>query len=187
MEAEAVGAGCERGEAAVKPVMDVLLLYEDLGTALRAKQSLDLLSGQFCAAAGWGTRLWRLDLLGEPLLAEQAAIEAAAADVIILALHGRNELRAEARDWLSRWLHHKENRPYALAALLDPEPARPVSDNPVVDYLKRVAEAANADLFFGSCNAPVPKPGTSWCETTERSCDSVGVFESARNRSKPCP
>jgi hypothetical protein len=32
-------------------------------------------------------------------------------------------LRAEARDWLARWLDHKEDRAYALAALLDPEPA----------------------------------------------------------------
>lgn len=150
MEAEAVRAGPERGEAPVKPVLDVLLLYEDLGTALRAKHSLDLLPGQLGGEAGFYTRLWRLDLLGMPLLAEQAAIEAAAADVIVLSLHGRNELRAEVCHWLGRWLDHKEDRPYALAALLDPEPAQLGSDNPVVAYLKRVAEAAHADLFFGS-------------------------------------
>jgi hypothetical protein len=149
MAAETVRAGPERGRAPVKPVLDVLLLYEDLGTALRAKHSLDLLPGQLGLKAGWGTRVWRLDLLGEPLLAEQAAIEATAADVIILSLHGRSELRAEARDWLSRWLDHKEDRPCALAALLDPEPAQPGGDNPVVAYLKRVAEAAHADLFCG--------------------------------------
>ena len=139
MAAETVRAGPERGRAPVKPVLDVLLLYEDLGTALRAKHSLDLLPGQLGLKAGWGTRVWRLDLLGEPLLAEQAAIEATAADVIILSLHGRSELRAEAR----------EDRPCALAALLDPEPAQPGGDNPVVAYLKRVAEAAHADLFCG--------------------------------------
>ena len=187
MEAEAVRAGPERGEAPVKPVLDVLLLYEDLGTALRAKHSLDLLPAQLGTEASWGTRMWRLDLLGEPLLAEQAAIEAAAADVIILSLHGRNELRAEARDWLSRWLHHKEDRPYALAALLDPEPAHPGSDNPVVAYLKRVAEAAHADLFFGSCNASVPAPGSSAGEITEPARDSAAVFEGTPNRAEPRP
>jgi hypothetical protein len=154
MVAKAVRAGPKGGEAPVKPGLEVLLLYEDLGTALRAKHSLDLLPAQLSAAAAWGTRLWRLDLLGEPLLAEQSAIEAAAADVIVLSLHGRNELRAEARDWLSRWLDHKEDRPYALAALLDPESAHPGSDNSVVAYLKRVAEAAHADLFCGFCIAP---------------------------------
>jgi hypothetical protein len=163
MAAEAMRAGPEGTKTPVKPRLDVLLLYEDLGTALRAKHSLDLLPGQLSTEAGWGTRLWRLDLLGEPLLAEQAAIEAAAADVIVLSLHGRTALRAEARDWLSRWLHHKEDRPYALAALLDPEPALPGSDNPVVDYLKRVAEAAHADLFCGFSDAPVATPGSSAC------------------------
>jgi hypothetical protein len=154
MVAKGVRAGPEGGEASVKPGLDVLLLYEDLSTALRAKHSLDLLPGQLSAVAAWGTRLWRIDLLAEPLLAEQSAIEAAAADVIILSLHGRSELRAEARDWLSRWLDHKEDRPYALAALLDPEPAHPGGRNPVVAYLKRVAEAAYADLFCGFCSAP---------------------------------
>jgi hypothetical protein len=153
MPAKAVRAGPERSAAPVKRVVDVLLLYEDLGTALRAKQSLDRLPDQLGLEAGWGTRVWRLDLLGEPLLAEQAAIEAAAADVIILSLHGRNDLRAEARDWLDRWLDRKEDRPYALAALLDPEPAQPGGDNPVVAYLKRVAEAAHADLFCGFSRA----------------------------------
>ena len=149
MPAKAVRAGPERSAAPGKRGVDVLLLYEDLGTALRAKQSLDRLPDQLGLEAGWGTRVWRLDLLGEPLLAEQAAIEAAAADVIILSLHGRTALRAEARDWLSRWLDHKEDRPYALAALLDPEPAEPGCDNPVVAYLKGVAAVAHADLFCG--------------------------------------
>jgi hypothetical protein len=187
MAAEAVWAGPEGGEAPVKPVLGVLLLYEDLATALRAKHSLDLLPGQLSAEPGCGTKLWRLDLLGEPLLAEQAAIEAAAANVIILSLHGRNELRPEACDWLSRWLDHKEDRPYALAALLDPEPAHPRSDNPVVAYLKRVAKAAHADLFFGFCNAPVPTPGSSAGEITERARDSAVVFEGTPNQTESRP
>jgi hypothetical protein len=149
MVARAVRAVPPGDKTPVKPKLDVLLLYEDLGTALRAKHALDSLPCQLGVEGGWGTRLWRLDLLSVPLLAEQAAIEAASADVIILSLHGRTALRAEARDWLSRWLDHKEDRPYALAALLDPEPAPRGSDNPMVADLKRIAEAARADLFFG--------------------------------------
>jgi hypothetical protein len=187
MAAKAVRAGPEGGETPVKPVVDVLLLYEDLGTALRAKHSLDLLPAPFITEAGFRTNLWRLDLLGEPLLAEQAAIEAAGADVIILSLHGRNELRAEARDWLSRWLDHKEDRPYALAAFLDPEPAQPAGDNPVVAYLMRVAEAAHADLFCSFCHAPIPAPGSSASEITERSRDSAAVLEAKPTRAEQRP
>ena len=156
MVARAVRAVPGGDKTPVKPKLDVLLLYEDLGTALRATRSLDLLPGQLGVEAGWSTKLWRLDLLSVPLLAEQAAIEAAAAEVIILSLHGHTALRAEVCHWLRRWLDHKKDRPYALAALLDPEPCRPDIDKPVVAYLKRFTEAANADLFFGFHQVPVP-------------------------------
>jgi len=187
MRAKSVRAGPHESDATLKPVLDALLLYEDIGTALRAKHSLDLLPTPFITEAVWRTNLWRLDLLGEPLLAEQAAIEAAAADVIILSVRGRNEPRAEVRDWLSRWLDHKEDRPYALAALLDPEPAHRGSDNPVVVYLKRVAEAAHADLFCGFCNVPLPVPGYSAGEITERARYLAAVLEGTPNRAESRP
>jgi hypothetical protein len=150
MAASAAQAGVGQREPQVKPLLDVLLLYEDLGTALRAKHSLDRLSNQLGAERRYCARIWRLDLLGEPLLAEQAAIEAAAADVIILSIHGHHELRAETRAWLIRWLALKADRPYALAALLDPEPARPEHDRLVLASLKRIAEVAHADFFCAS-------------------------------------
>jgi hypothetical protein len=111
-------------------------------------------SGQLGAGTGLTTRSWRFDLLRQPLLAEQAAIEAAAADLIILSLHSRKPLRAEVRDWLSRWLNHKADRRYALAALLDAEAAKSGGENPTVAYLQRVAAIASADLFCSSY--PVP-------------------------------
>jgi hypothetical protein len=185
MAAKASREGPERGEVPIKPDLAVLLLYEDLSTALRAKHSLDLLPLQLGADAALGTRLWRLDLLGKSMLAEQAAIEAAAADVIILSLYGRTALRPAARDWLNRWLDHKEDRPYALAALLDPEPAHPGGDDPVVDYLKRFAEAAGADLFCGFCDAPVPAPSWSAGEIMERACNSAAVSGEAPTRAEP--
>lgn len=147
----------DAGEVPVKPVLGVLLLYEDLGTALRARQSLDLLARQLGADMSFNNWLWRLDLLGEPLLVEQAAVEAAAADVIFLSLHGRKELRAEVCNWLSRWLDHKEDRPYALAALLDPDLSPPGGGNRVLAYLQEVAATAGADLFYGACPVPIPR------------------------------
>ena len=155
MSRNAVWAGSKEAEAPVKPALEVLLLYEDLATALRAKKSLDGLPGQPAATTGFQARLWRLDLLAEPLLAEQAALEAAAADIIILSLHGRTELRAEVRNWLSRWLEHKEHRPYAIAALLDAKTGSSRSDNTVLAYLKEVARDAGADLLCGFLEASV--------------------------------
>jgi len=51
-------SGFQGWNAPVRPVLEVLLLYEDLGTALRAKRSLDRLPGQLGARKGLNTRLW---------------------------------------------------------------------------------------------------------------------------------
>ncbi len=154
MAAKAFQTNADEQAAAGKRVLNVLLLYEDFGTALRAKRSLDGLPARLSLEAGLRTTLWRLDLLDEPLLKEIAAIEAAAADIIILSLHGHGGLRVAAREWLNRWLDHKEDRPYALAVLLDPETADSGLDNPVMAFAKGIAEAAAADLFCSS--GPVP-------------------------------
>jgi|ERR1035437_3513589 hypothetical protein len=185
MAAKASRESIQGGEVAIKPGLAVLLLYEDLRTALRAKHSLDLLPLQLGADAALGTRLWRLDLLGKSMLAEQAAIEAAAADVIILSLHGRTALRPAARDWLNRWLDHKEDRPYALAVLLDPEPAHPGGDDPVVAYLTRFAQAAHADLFCGFCSAPVLWPSSRAGKIMGRASNFEAVPAEAPTRAEP--
>jgi hypothetical protein len=156
MSAKVTQLGFDTSDAPVKQVLDVLLLYEDFGTALRATHSLDLLPVSFITERGMHTNLWRLDLLGEPLLREQAAREAAAADLIILSLHGHDRLQADALEWLNCWLDYKESRAYALAVLLDPGTANAGPNHPVVAHLKQIAAAAAADLFYSFCQTPIP-------------------------------
>ena len=101
MSAKVVRLGPDGSVAPVRPVLNVLLLYEDFGTALRTTHSLDLLPVSFITESGMHTNLGRLDLLAEPLLRDQAAREAAAADLIILSLHGHDGLPANAVEWLN--------------------------------------------------------------------------------------
>ena len=139
--------------APVPSVLDVLIIYEDLGTALRAKHSLDRLPTQAGTGPRLNTKLWKVDLLREPLLREQAAIEAIGVDVIILSIHGRSELPVAVREWLHRWLDRKEKRPYAFCVLLDPELAGRWQESPVAAQVKVVGEVSGVDLFFGFCEA----------------------------------
>src|SRR5215472_3328939 len=88
-------------ELGTAPELKVLLLYEDAETGLRAKRSVAALYGQGDLDAGVETRLWRLDLLSTAWLREQAAAEAVDADVIIVSLHGDDELPEAMREWLS--------------------------------------------------------------------------------------
>lgn len=168
MAARALRAGPDEGQTAVKPAIEVLLVYEDFGTALRAQHSLDLLPRPLLTEAGLNTKLWRLDLFRVPLLREQAALEAVAADLIIVSLHGREELPADACEWLNRWLDKKEDRPYALAVLLDPEPANAGPDHPVLAYMRGIAAIAAADLFFSFRQAPVLAPRSNLAGTATR-------------------
>jgi hypothetical protein len=174
----------ERAETPVIPCLSVLILYEDFGTGLRAKHSLDMLPKQGPAPAPWSTKLWRIDLLSDPLLGEQAVLEAAAADVIILSVHGRGELPAVVREWLNSWLGRKQNRPCVLGVLLDSEEASQGGDNPVLAYAQQVATAAGANLFYGYSEAPVSELDSVMTEIDERACQSSSVLEDMLKRTE---
>jgi hypothetical protein len=51
-----------------------------------------------------------------------------------MSFHGREELQADARQWLDRWLSQEEDRLHALAVLLDPEPEHSSPDHRVPAY-----------------------------------------------------
>jgi hypothetical protein len=156
MEANYLHDGSEKLTSSAQPVLEVLILYEDFGTGLRAKCSLDLLLSQCRMETGFRTKIWKVDLLSEPLLREQAAIEAAGSDVILLSVHGRGNLPVAMLDWLSRLLHYKEDRPYAIGLMLDPEAETPAAHNAIRTHLQQVAAAAGVDFFCDFRAAPVP-------------------------------
>ena len=172
-------------QVALLPLLDVFILYEDWGTGLRAKHSLDLLPEQIFANTQRRTKLWRLELLAEPLLSEQAVREAAAADVIILSFHGRSELPAQVRTWLNRWLACKEPRPYALALLLNSEEVSQGAENPLLACVRQVAAAAGADLFYGFSGAPASELDVAMQEIYQRAHRSSSVLEDMLKRVEP--
>jgi len=129
-----------------------MLLYEDAETGLRAKLSLAVVQKDRSLETGFRTKLWRRDLLRAEWLREQAAKEAAAADVIIVSMHGEQDLPGEVMDWLTRWLEHKTDRPCALGVLLDGSPSQRQA-SPITTYLQGVAAAAGADLLWGFCES----------------------------------
>jgi hypothetical protein len=157
MEAQSL----EQAEPPFLAGLDGLILYEDVGTGLRAKQALDLVPGRFGPDAQWGWRLklWKLELLDEPAVCERSAMEGATADVIILSVHGQTGVPPTMRDWLERWLRYKQDRPYALGVLLDAEGAAQGSENPLVAYCMEIAAGAGADLLCGFSDAPVSGQG----------------------------
>jgi len=182
-----VASGRAHDEVPGKPTaqlsaLEVVILYEDLGTALRAKRALDLLPDKFRAHTDLSTKLWRVELLTDTLLRERAAVEAAAADVIILSLHGGSGLPAPVTEWLGRWLNHKQDRPYAIGVLLDPELANTDGSKAAVVSVEQMAEAGHADLFCGFCEVPGSELEAAIREITERAQRSSAVLEAMLKR-----
>lgn len=126
----------------------VVLLYEDAETGLRARGSLAAVEHRAAPEFGFQTKLWRRDLLRAAWLREQAALDAAAAEVIIVSLHGQDGVPREVSDWLSRWQELKAERPYALGLLVDDAVAACDGTHPVAAHFRTVAAAAGADLVW---------------------------------------
>jgi hypothetical protein len=98
------------GAAAVGEAMgrlDVVLVYEDFSTGLRARQAFEQVVRQLEMEADFNVDLWEFDLLREPALRERAAKEAAKANILFLSAHGQGELPGTVNLWLKQWLEHR--------------------------------------------------------------------------------
>jgi len=173
------------GQLPLAPQVEVLILYEDYGTGLRARRSLDRLPEHLPSGARLSTKLWRIELLADSLLHEQAAVEAAAADVVILSVHGRSALPPTVQTWLNRWLRPRQRRAYALGVLLDPEEASRGSANPVAAYMQQVAAIAGVDLLYGFSEPLESELDSAVEEINKRAHQSSTVLEDILGQTEP--
>jgi hypothetical protein len=133
----------------------VVVLYEDIDTALRARQSVEMALPRAGAVNDALSRLWNIGLLRDSLLREQAAVEAATADVVIVSLHRVGTVRPEFWDWMRRWQDHRAGQPSALGVLLDTLPPGE-EDEATLACVRRLAEAGGADFYLGACSSSAP-------------------------------
>jgi hypothetical protein len=131
--------------------MAVSIIYEDFVTGMRAKEWLDRLGRQVNQEVEFEMELWRFDLLPEPSFREDAATNAASADMIILSAHRSDDLPASVRAWMNRWLSLKDDHSTAFVLLLDETGSS--GNSPLLADLRSVAQKAGLALFFQFCKA----------------------------------
>ncbi len=136
-------------ESQAAPHLDVFVLYEDCGTALRARLSLDALPASIRETPGFHVHLWNMKLLQQPFLREVAAVQAASAQVVLVSVHGRKDLPQPATEWLQSWRNHRGVDSNVLGLLMDADPPGRVQDRPVSASLARVAREAGSDFIYG--------------------------------------
>ena len=80
--------------------MSAVLLYDQFDLAASAKISLEHAARRAGEESKWNVRPWRLDLLQEPGMAQDALDDALGADLILLV----TSTQWAAPEWLTRWL-----------------------------------------------------------------------------------
>ena len=102
-----------------KQAINVVIVYEDFATGLRAKRLYDNLCRQLEPECEVNQSMWKFEVLAIPRLGAVAAEDAAEADLVIVSLHGDMELPDKVKNWLEKWIGEKGAQSSALVALFD--------------------------------------------------------------------
>ena len=139
------------------PPFNVVIAYEDLETGKHAKLTYDYLMEHLGEQCSFSNQMWKFDVLGIPKLCEMAARDAAAADIIILSMHGHDDVPQPVRDWIELWLGQQPNA-IALVALFDVPCLGACQFGRIRSYLADVARRGNMELFSQPNDWPGHKP-----------------------------
>ncbi len=132
----------------------MVVIYDDLEAAGRARQSLENLPWARRPAPVVSTRLWKLELLENSFLREQAAKEAAIADLILLAVSSVHTWPACLRKWLRRWAECRSAHPCAFCLLTGIKTSRQAGEPQARAALENLVRQAGAEFFVGVCRTP---------------------------------
>ena len=126
------------------PVFNVAILYESLDAGTRAKQFSDQLAFGVAANHVLSLDQWDFRLLGRRAIRNAAASAAAAADMVILSMSGKNPLPAQVERWIEMWTWLIDRCRPAVVALFaghHPESGR------IRAYLRRGAASKGLTFF----------------------------------------
>jgi len=167
-------------QAEPRPLLKVLVVYEDFAAGRRANDTCSFLMTQLGDEFELRSGLWKFEILRNSKLAEIAAAEALEADVIIVAARGESPLPNEVTGWIDQWLPLRGVSAGALIALIGGSMNPGNAPPPAYTYLQKVAATANMDFlpqvlaFTGreslSCNARRPSEASPvrWDELMQR-------------------
>src|SRR5262249_38672703 len=101
------------------PLFKILIAYETVSSGLRAREMSERLATRLHSEFEMSSEVWKFELLNHPQLRQQAANEAAVADMIIMAMRRAGELPPHVKHWIESWLPQRRGGAAALVALLD--------------------------------------------------------------------
>ena len=124
------------------------VIYDDFDFAARAAALMERVAIRTDEAMKWDVKPWRLDVLQEPALADDALGETADADLIVVALRKTPSLPDELMGWLESWAMKRQTENTAMMVFCPEENA---ASTPLWHELKEFAEWHSLP-FLGSRN-----------------------------------
>jgi hypothetical protein len=139
--------GVQTAGGEVQLTLDAMLIYEDLGTGLRAKDVLDRTARRLPRTPILNLAIWRFDVLREPSLREKALHKASVAVIVVVSAHGRMALPEVVTDWLQQWLKRKSDKPRALIVSLDHSSRDQAPAAQMISWMQTGARAKDVAVF----------------------------------------
>jgi hypothetical protein len=130
---------------------NVVMVYEDLVSGLRAKEIYDFLLQELGEKCDFNYNLWSYEILQLADIRASAAAETSQADMVFVAGQGDKHLPTHVRDWLDQWTGALEGRSIALVALVNSDTVD-IQDSPLCHHLKRVSDSHGFSFFVPRVN-----------------------------------
>jgi hypothetical protein len=138
------------------PALKVVIAYETLDAALRAKEMSERLKAELNSSC----EVWSMESLAHLPLRQLAATAASEADIVVIAARNAQALPLHLKDWIEDWLVRKKPGPTALVALYDEEqeaPRETPQGSPSLGtYLDLIAERGGMDFFSNTGDGRLP-------------------------------
>ena len=152
------------GAAAVRSMsnQEVVIVYEDFSTGLKAKRVFDELFGNY------HLNMWEFKVLRLPALRAQAVRDATSAAMVCLAAHGEDDLPTAVKEWVDRWSGERAAHTSTLVVLVEAADAELASGTPMIESLRRAASQRGAGFFLGSIHAMNREEDSVCWETPNR-------------------
>lgn len=170
-----------------RTVFQVVAAYDDLPSRNRALHLYHRIEMQLGRDYLFECSWWRFDHLCESLLREQAADEAAKANMIILSLRDAPDLPQGPRAWIDSWLPRRGVQKAALVALVAGQGPREESKAPLLPSIENVAREAQMDFFLHWVEPDAPKSSTRTAGNASSAPKSAPKPPESISSSQPTP
>ena len=131
-----------------KEQLRIMIVYEDLLTCRVAERVFDQITARMASDCEIYLTLRSFVVLAIPTLVEQAVSDAAAADLILLSVHGQGNWPPPVERWMELLVSERAARHGGLAAVLVRPQAAASAARERCAALEQLAQLSGRDFFF---------------------------------------